>query len=549
MGRLWRAPLAAHVAVSAVVFLGSLLLSGTQGVVSFDEGAYGAQAHSLTATGWAFDYPFYEVDPDATWFPYEHGERGENGSFIYVRQPAYPLMLSVVDRVGPDWLLLVTSSVGGWLAAAAAAVLAYMTGGTSPARVALWIATFSVLLVNGVLLWGHTWIAALAGWALVALAGAASTERPRRMVGLATLACALLAIAVLLRSEGLLVAIACLSGWVVLGLRRAVHRLWPFVAAMLASTALATFVALGAWVEAITGGGGGLIDRTGSGSLLAGRARGAWISLLDTGWGPSGGVIRACAGIAAVAMSFWMGRRLRLVGASASRDLVVASVVVVVLVSAQCALSGSVLVPGLLPAWPFAAFAVGLIGPTVRAPLETLLAAFVVAFAAMVLATQYPDGGGPQWGGRYLCAVSVPIAALVAPRLVQACQSTSRQALWALALVAIVPSMLGLYAVHQLRSGHNTVIEAVSANAETVIVTDMPWYGRASWEHPELRWALTRGEDPIGVADRIAAHYGGAVSVLRSTAGNVPSGAEDVTPPQLSDLGVQLLTFPARANP
>jgi hypothetical protein len=540
MGRLWRAPLAAHVAVSAVVFLGALLFSGTQGVVSFDEGAYGAQARALADRGWAVDYRFASVDPDAKWFPDELAERGPNGTFHYARQPLYPVILAAAALIAPG-MMFVTSALGGWMAAIAAAALVRRAG-PDAMRLALWIAGFSTLLVNGVLLWGHALLCAVAGWALVGLVEAARERRSARMFALGAGASVLVGVAVLLRAEGLLVAGAATVAWIVAGLTGVLPRRWPAVAASLVAGSALAHVVTTRWAASITGGSYAVSSRTEGSSLIEGRVSGAWDVLLAPSARSAGLVV---CGLVVVGVGVCLGVQLGRGTRPPTRWLVSAGVLVLVFSVAQMGVSGGELVPGLLVAWPFGAVAVGLVVTRLTCGEDRLLVVFLGAFGVAVLATQYANGGGMQWGGRYLSPVCVPLAALAASVVVREQLSIPRLARIVFALTLVVPSLLGVILVRDIRADNEAIVVAVAEASAPVVVTDMPWYARASWEHPELRWALTRGEDPVGVADRLSAHYGVEVSVLRSQPGAMPLGAKDVTPPALSDLGVQLLTLSA----
>src|SRR5690606_2052230 len=76
------------------------------------------------------------------------------------------------------------------------------------------------------------------------------------------------------------------------------------------------------------------------------------------------------------------------------------------------------LVPGILAACPVLAAGLAALRWQRLEPDRRALAVFVGAYAGAVIATQYPQGGGTEWGGRFLAPVLVAGVALAVPALV-----------------------------------------------------------------------------------------------------------------------------------
>ncbi len=202
-------PFWAHVAALALVLLALLPVVGTTSSFSADEGAAIIQAQSLAdGKGWIVEHPLPQVDPANRYFPLELSAEGSKGVAPFAKHPLYALLLAGADRVGGVTAMVLLSVLGTLAAAVLAAALARRLD-PSLRRPTLWVVGLaSPLLFDGYLVIAHSLgAAAVAGAALLALV---ALERRRALVAAAT--GPLVALAVLLRTEATLLALALAAG-------------------------------------------------------------------------------------------------------------------------------------------------------------------------------------------------------------------------------------------------------------------------------------------------------------------------------------------------
>src|SRR5439155_4175126 len=253
---------------------------------------------------------------------------------------------------------------------------------------------------------GHTIGAAAAASALIA--ATARTHLGWRGLGVV----AGVVVAVLVRTEALLFAGALAAVLVVAA--------WRWRQAGLAVLGGAAILAAGAarvaeslMIRHVLGRADssiGVPARSGGKSLVAGR----WEGFVTTWLQPTARDLKVaafCVILVAVAMAVaaWIARRrpsdidgLRLFAGIA----VVASL-------ARLVAAPPDPVPGLIMAFPVGVVGVLLISRRSLSRNGSLLVATAALFALAVLATQYPEGGSAEWGGRYF-ALAVPLVATVA---------------------------------------------------------------------------------------------------------------------------------------
>ena len=203
--RLWQAPLWAHVAALGVLLVLLFPLMRPASSFTSDEGAYALQVKALEHGSWAYDYRAAPLDPQGRAFPVILSDGGPSGYYPYVRHPAYPLLLDAATRLVGWTVGLHLVNLLGVLGAAAAA---WLLAGELDARLrrpAFWLMAGGPVLVNGFIIWAHAPSAALGGFALV---GAARVARRGITPALAVGTAAAVVGSVLLRSEGLLLAVA-----------------------------------------------------------------------------------------------------------------------------------------------------------------------------------------------------------------------------------------------------------------------------------------------------------------------------------------------------
>jgi hypothetical protein len=410
-GRVWAAPLWAHVLVLAtgLAAMAPLMAPGA-GTFSPDEAVVVTQARSLgSGGGWIVEHPFAEVDPDDRYYPVAGSTPGERGMAPFVKHPAYPLVLAGLDAVGGATAMVLLSVMGTVAAAGLAALLAReVTGGLE--RPVLWaVGGASPLLFDAYLLIAHAVGAALVTGATLAVVMGTRGRRPAPAL---VAAGALLALAVLFRSEALIFALALGAAVAVAGV---VARRPGVVGggAALAVAAVATAVAERRLAASLVGEGGGdaLAVPAAGGSFLGAR----WEGLVNTWLRPSLEVpagpdllLVVAAVMAAAAVVVLRGRLGR-------PPMLVALSVAATGASAVAFLADpDRVVPGLLVAYPLAIFGIGLVDRrSFEASSRLVVTLTTGLFVAGVLATQYRVGGSAEWGGRYF-ALAVPALTVLA---------------------------------------------------------------------------------------------------------------------------------------
>jgi hypothetical protein len=495
-------------AIGLVVVLAALLaVSERRAGFSADDGSYAIQSEALADHGsWAIDWPFREVDATARHFPYHAGSVSRTEEFAYTAHPAWPAALSIVRGIGGEEIGLRLLPLAGVVGAALVAFhLAGALGGPSAAPWGFAVAAASPLLANGFMLWAHAPIAALAGLALLALVRSLQRVRWEWAVVLG----ASLGGGVLLRSEGVLFAgaVVFLLGSAGLVGPRPVRRDRWVLAAVAAGASAAAYALDSLWSARIIGDRPPTSAPTGPATTtIGGRIDGAITSLLDGSLSSRAGGFLALVGVALVALA--------LVGAVRPQFPVRPTVALVAAAGAGVArilAAPDDPVLGLFAAAP--ALLLAALAVTHRARSDggerdlTPTAAVVavgLCFAGAVLATQYDDGGGVQWGGRYLAPALVPLAALVAVS-VGRLRSADRRAPAALAGLLLVGAVAGFVVPDEVRRSNVTAVERIAAPGNQVVLVGNDNTARLDWRHwPERRWLATNGDAP------------GALEVLRS---------------------------------
>ena len=550
--RGWRAPLWAHVAVLAVLLLVLFPLMRPSSAFTSDEGAYALQVAALENGSWVYDYRAAPLDPEGRAFPIVLSDSGPKGYYTYVKHPAYPLLLQASSAlVGRTLGLHVLSLLG----VVGAAVAAWLLAGALDARLrrpAFWLAAGGPVLVNGFLIWAHAPSAALAG---LALAAAAPIAR-RGLTPWAALAMtAALGAGVLLRSEGLLVAGALavsLAAVRYLQTRRLTTALT--VAAVTAGPALLVAVVERWWVSAIVGGSYAGVAGQGSpssSSFLADRLTGAWHVLFKGWFIDAGAGLAVLAALAVVAGGGFVALR------RPGRGLTVVVAVAVALLAVRFVAHPHDPVTGLLSAWPVAVLGLLLFRWRHAGPVAWLLGGTVAVYTLATLATQYPEGGGLEWGGRYLSPALVPIAVLAAAGLARAVAGVAdgagrRRAVALLAALGVSTAAFSVATAGALRAREDRIVAAVERHPSPVMVTTRPALPRLSWRAGDrLNWMLT---DDAGLPALLASLRAQGVPEVGVVAGlDVPAPAlfayptsEERPEPALADDGLRLVVLRAR---
>ncbi|HVF14632.1 MAG TPA: hypothetical protein VM942_08535 [Acidimicrobiales bacterium] len=511
--RLWRLPFRWHLAALAIVLLALLPLMSPGSAFTSDEGAYALQAAALedggwADDGWAYDYRAAPLDPAGANFPIILSPRSDDSFYTYVSHPAYPVLLTVGRRLlGPVFGMHLLSLIGALGAAAAAwMVAAELDRGSR--RLAFWLVAAGPAVANGYVIWAHSLSAALAGVA-IALAIRIVRRGPSPLVlgGLGLT----LATGALLRSEAVLLALV-----VAVAVAVAVWRLRrqgivagiATLAALAGPTALAV-LAERRWTVAIVGGPSDNLQLRGgesSTSYIGGRITGSWHDLFNGYFEQASAMLPVLLTMGLVlGLGFLALRRWR---PESRRDLAVVAVAAVGLVAARMILFPGETVTGLFAAWPLALLGVLLLPRRTQgsAPGLGFCLVIVLGFMAAVVLTEYPEGGGVQWGGRFFSPVLVPLGVLAVigfrHRLADLEPGDRRWAAACLSIVAAATAVLGIFTVAEGRARHDRIVAAVSRHPAPVMVTTFRGLPRIAWREDErLTWMIS---DKAGLGDLLA---------------------------------------------
>lgn len=501
LGRIWDAPLRAHLAALALMLLALVPVIGTSSSFLSDEGAAVVQGRALASgRGWIVREGLPSVDPEGRYYPLVNSERGTRGFAPLAKHPLYSVLVGAADKVGGVTAMVLLSLAGTLAAAGLGAALASRFD-PALARPAVWvIGLASPLLFDGFLVMGHTLAAALAVGAVLAAVVAIDERRP--LAGAAVAPC--IAGAVFLRSEAVLFALslAAVSGVVALTSRH--RRPALMVAASAAGAAVSARALETAWVGRIVGVVSAPVPVPAP--LRAGFLRGRVDGFLMTWLLPD---YRASQPLTLLLLTVATG-----LAAAAVASRVVPLRPARVLVPSALAAGAAVLVPFAAPAGavPGLLIAFPLLGAGLlvlrRAHFGTTTAVALgtsALFAAAVVATQYPTGGTGEWGGRYFALaipVVVPVVLLALGRhgrtLLPVVRHGAVGALVVCSLVLTTTAALALRTSHQSWDRWVDEVrraEEVAGPGRPVVTT---WSAAPRFAWPILDrspWLLTRAED------------------------------------------------------
>lgn len=544
----WLKPLWFHAACFAVLLVVVAPLLHLDETFTSDEGAYALQVAVLDDGGWEYGYEAEAHDPEGRWFPLVNTTRSERGWYPYVQHPTVPVLLLASTRVLGRVAGLHALGMLGALGAAVAAWL--LAGEIAPAvrRGAFWLVAVSPAAVNGYIIWAHAPMAAVGGFAVVAAVRLAA-----RKVGpnlLVLLLC--LGAGVLLRSEGLLFAVALAAGLAV-ACRHLSWALWAGVPSLCLAVVVLVVLAERQWVSAVIGSPyrpQGLRDRGGGDGApsdasvldwVSGRVQGAWHSLLQGPWGERRGTVLVVVALALVAFAV---RTLRRQGSGWRRDAELALTAAVAVYTVRVLDTPGESMTGLFAAWPVALLGVGVLPLAVlrRLPLVTVT---VGVFTVLVLVTQYRIGGGLEWGGRFLAPLIAPLAVMTAIGFDRVWRTLlGRRVLPVLCALALVPLVAGLLVLRTTRDLSGRIVDEVTAGPR-LVVTSSPALPRAAWRtHPNVAWMKV---PPQELGDAVTSLRTGGVRELTVLA---PSDVDErhfdvfprvreVTGPVVRDLGAR----------
>lgn len=493
--------LLAFVALTAM----AIALHSTFPAIS-DDGSVLAQAALLRDGETGTDLPLPAADPEGAFPPLENSTTADGRAYPYAKHLALPAAVAAMTTVfGPVGAVL-TSAWTVWLAALAAATLAWrLDRRLAPA--ALWATAFLTPLVFDANLVVSTGAAAAALGFLVA-AVLALRDRPAwwRLLPIAAMAF----LVPLWRTEGLFgvaaVALVATAEPVVRALRDrrlVVPTVQRIVAGVVAGVAGLAAYALDVTVSARTIGSSSssFVPSSEDYDPIAGRVSAVWKSLLRPSHDvPTTNTLVVLAVLALLVVAVVLSRRRAAPGA------VVGVTVAAGAASLALVVAPVGLVTGLLPAVPllFAGLLLLRREDLARPVVQAAVAVSVVA-AAAVVATSYAEGGGAEWGGRYYHLL-LPL--LVPPALLGLRTARDRLpsrdatiATVAVLVVALAPSVLALRSIADLHRGAERTVEVVLAGVEdaraagesepggpagdggdVVVVSARPTFGRFAWD-------------------------------------------------------------------
>ena len=489
------APVAAHMALLAVLIVVTIVIGGWRGVTSSDEGAYLVQAKQLDDGGWAVAYPYQAQDPGYHNGPFFNGEVTDRGVYLFGARPAYPAVVAGAYRVGGLALVRVLAVLGSLLGALAAWALARRL---APGRelLAFWVAGLGPLLAAGTMIWAHGLSAAAAGGAVLA----ALRARDRPTAGALVVLGACTAIGALLRTEGTIIAgaIAVASVLVLPGARRGL------VAAAALGGGLAGYGAQRLLWRAVESGTVITVETTKHADRIHRLGSAIWRDLLSGGFLDRGAEVIGFVAAVCIVLGIVLRSRGRSTGDMAFVLAAALGVMRVVIAPGDVA-------TGLLAGWPIILLVIfGIRWAAADEPVR-FLGVTAAVFALVVIATDYEDGGGFQWAGRYFGPLIVPVAALAAVALPElaprvAARWSARARTGAVAALIGLPALLAITSTVQVRRDNLDLVDTVARVDARVVVSTIPSLPRLAWDtYPDVQYLLARTDADVTVALQVAA--------------------------------------------
>lgn len=508
--RLSGAPLWLQGMLLAVVLLAILPFTSSDEIWSSDEGAIRLQAEILAEDGvWTLERPFAEIDPEQMSLPIAAATSTHDAYAPYARHPAVPLLFAgVVALVGQAWAV-VLSILAATLAAVFTALIA-VPFGRKASVLSLWaVGLASPLLAYSFMVLGHTIGAAIAALLILCVM---RFLRDRRVYAIGILVCGFTG--PLIRTEAALLGFAVAGIIFVMSMERR-HRAGVGVGFGLALATAVGYWVNAAWEQAVAGS-----DRIDW--MTAGAMSTNWTQMLSglaTSVFSAGG--RPLGSIALMLLFASVGALGLAVRSSSGTGAFVVPAGGLVIVAGVCVgLVDTGYVPGLLFAFPLGVFGiVCLRSSEIGEQPGIFLGAIVLTFAALVIVTQEPSGGGAQWGGRYFILsipALVPLTTAAAVRSVGTLDRPAR----VIAVVALLAATFatGLSAAQTLHSGGVASsdlarqIEEASLHAGDagdgqgpLVLSTMTQIGRHGWQQARsIRYSLVASDDLGVYAGRLA---------------------------------------------
>lgn len=478
--RLWSLPLWAH-ALALLVAVSAAVAFARPGVPFFsDEGSVVAQARLLADDGtWIYRPTTVVADPEGAARPFQNGDLGTEGLAPYAKHPLYPLALSVVTG-GSATGAVVVSVLAAVLAALLAAAVALRIAPDQPgvARAVLWsVGAASPLLFAAGLVVAHTLaatVAVLVVWAAMAVVRPVGSRRVPTAVGMTAVVAVGCAVAGMLRTEAVFLGPAVAVAVVAAAWRAERLRVLAVGVVAVAGSVLSRLIDR-EWSRSIVGTA--LPAPTdnpvpSTGSWVLDRLHGVYSTVVQAGYSLTRAdeIVRwAAVALLVVAALAWRGRRL------ATRPALIVAAGGALLYALGTLTGPARAVPGLLVAFPLLAVGLVLLDRRVLAdPVARVPTVVALVCVAGIVLTQYPNGGGLEWGWRYstfVLPVATPPVVWAAALTLRARPDARRFAAPALVLALVVAAVPVVVAVRAQAESHRAdrqlaaAIAAVAADA------------------------------------------------------------------------------------
>lgn len=447
-------------ALWCVLFAATWVVDVDSAVFDADEGALLMQVQSLADTGdWWIDDPGADIDPEGQFFGIIRARVADGEALPFPARPLFVLANTAMWELGGvrgATLLGITGvAIGAWAAGRLTTRI-----DERAALLALWLAGLaSPLGFQSLILQGHGLVVGLGALALVVVVEAGEARSRTWLLAVAAALVSLLAAS--MRREIALMAVATLVAATIAAIRR--REIRSVVVALAATGGTGLGLVLDHLVMTR------MIDLEGKALTTTGIRSGFLTDRLNSisrfilpGFLESD-VARV---LAFVAAAVCIVVAVRFVQQGNMRELLGGAAIASALLLARLVVDPTPVIPGLLPAFPLGAAALILGIRTARSDeVARLLAIAFVIFVGLTGATQYPFGGGFEWGSRYLSVglvAAMPVCAAGLMRVWDEIEDvqTRRLAVGVVAILALAPPVMGLAAQRHARSTNAANIAA-----------------------------------------------------------------------------------------
>lgn len=516
------------IVLTLVAFTGNLSSSWTS-----DDGVYAVQAKLVREGTWELPQYHPDADPDRAHNVLAHTTVTDRGkAYPYPKQPAWIMAMAWSSRLGGRVVGLHLPAYAGALAAAASAWFLARRLASGIELVAFWAVALSAVLVEATAMWAHTAAAALGGLLALGIVRAARHGLgPIHLAGIAATGM----VAVLLRGEGVLAVAAVALALFGAALARRKAGLGRTVSVVLDPVVLLVAGASAWWINRAWIGwilDGEVVSVRSDSLPPSGFVAGRLTGLLRTAVDGRGDVaLGTVLGVLVLALGVMAGREVRRCGLSTSAFVLGATAVVLVVARSFVAEGDGA---GFFVAMPVLALGIGAWSWKSAGLAERAVVVFVATNVALVLATQYAEGGGAEWGGRYLFFALVPAMVVTLAALRRGLDETggggpaasrariARRANIALILLILVPTLIGIAVTGRaVRVNDAQARRTAEAEGDTVVLLNR-FVGRWGWRDlPEADRLFAEPEDAGALLERLRLEATGPITVLGG-------GAEEV---------------------